>query len=455
MYSRPISSPVFSPVSRSRFTLPLLFSLMCAAVAPAQSVFDVSETNGNFNANGTWVLLSGSGTRPTSGDQIAIISTNLTANIEVAFPSDGTVASLVYGTADEATDIARSIVFRGSGDVSHSLTITGDLTKYDSGTLTFRHRGSSGGELNLAIGGDVNLHAGTLNFGIDASGTRHLRNVSVGGSTQISGGTLNLRLLIDSSLGTLVLNGGTLNLNAGGVENTETKTTFVRSLSGTGGTIGETTTGTGATFTLAITGEPDETSATTHTWSGTITDGSGTGSVAVKKSGVATQVLAGANTYEGGTIVDGGALVVSGSLASTGAVSVAANAAFVAAAMLEVGNLTLANEAILGFDLAQNASLKINGDLDTTGMFTIDFRNTGEAGQLYTGLLTVTGTGADFGTVNFINFGSDGLAGQLTAGQLAGSFTIGAIPEPSHLAALLATVCGVVVFLIRRRRVRE
>lgn len=167
MHSQSMSSPVFVSISRSRFALPLLLSLMCVAVAPAQSVFNVSDTNGSFTTDATWVRLSGTGTRPASGDQIAITSTTLSANTEVSFTSDGTVASLIYGTADVVTDITRSIVFRTSGAVARTLTITGDLTKYDIGTLTFRHRGTAEAtaEFSLAIGGNVSLFDGTLNFG--------------------------------------------------------------------------------------------------------------------------------------------------------------------------------------------------------------------------------------------------------------------------------------------------
>ncbi|RRJ94745.1 hypothetical protein Ga0100231_012035 [Opitutaceae bacterium TAV4] len=458
MHSQSMSSPVFVSISRSRFALPLLLSMMCAAVAPAQSVFNVSDTNGNFNANATWVRLSGTGTQPAPSDQIVITSSDLNKDIEVAFPNNGTVASLTYGTADGATDITRNIVFRGSGDVAHSLTITGDLTKYDSGTLTFRHRGSSGGELNLAIGGDVNLYAGTLNFGIDASGTRHLSNVSVGGVTQISGGTLNLRLFTDSSLGTLVLNGGALNLNAGGVVNGN-RTISVRSLSGTGGTIGETTSGTGATFTLAITGETGDTADTVRTYSGAITNGTGTGAVALKKTGVATQIFAGANTYEGGTTIEQGTLMVTGSLAATGDVSVSSNATFAAGTALTVNNVALASGAILGLDLGANASLSIAGNLVQNGTgeatFTVDFLGTGATGVDYTNLLSVVGTNAFAdATLNYVNFGAEKLSGTLTFAELAGVFSVAAgnIPEPTTFAVLLGVCALALAIRLRQQR---
>lgn len=455
MHSKPpqmLPSVSFSYLHLIRLFTATMLAFVGASTALAQSTFDVSDTNGNFSANATWKLTSGSGTRPGAGDHIAITDTTLTANTEVAFPNDGTVASLVYGTAGTESDTKRSILFRGSGDNARTFTITGNLTKYDSGSLSFSHRGSSTGELMVSIGGNVTLHEGTLNFG-GVTSVRYLSGLTIDGITQISGGTMNLHLSTNTSLGTLVVNKGTLSLNNGNVVNGN-RTIQVRSLSGTGGTISESSTGTGATFTLAITGETADTATTRHTYAGAITNGEGTGTVALKKSGVATQILSGANTYEGGTSVDQGTLIVSGSLAANGDIEVKAQASFVAAASLEVGTVTLADGAILGFDLDQNGSLKINGDLAATGSFTIDFLNSGNSGQLYTSLFSITGTGADFGSVNFINFGAEGLAGQLTAAQLSGSFSIGNIPEPAHLASLLATGCIVAAFLFRHRRSR-
>ncbi len=432
----------------------MTLALASTTPALAQSVFDVANiTTDNFNQNATWVLKSGSASRPGATDQIAITDTSLTANTEVAFPSSGTVASLVYGSSGNETNMTRSIMFRGSGNNTSTFTITGYLTKYDTGSLSFNHRGSGTGELIVGIGGNVSMHEGTLNFGSSPS-TRYLSGLTIGGVTQISGGTMNLHMSVNATLGTLVMNNGTLSLNNGNVVN-GARTIQVRSLSGSGGTIREDSTGTGATFTLEITGETADTNATIHTFSGSITDDTGTGNVALKKGGLATQILEGANTYVGGTIVDKGTLVVSGSLASTGALSVAKDATFVAAAELEVGDVLLADGAILGFDLSQNGSLKINGDLSAAGAFTIDFRNTGESGQLYAGLLSVTGTGGNFGVINFINFGADGLNGQLTATQLSGNFVFGVIPEPACVAALLATACCVVTFWIRRHRMHE
>ena len=93
-----------------------------------------------------------------------------------------------------------------------------------------------------------------------------------------------------SATSIVVMNGGTLNLN--GTSQT------IGGLSGTAGTILNNTAGTSVTLTVAPTGS--------DTFSGTIQNGAGT--VSVNVNGTGTQILAGTNTYSGGTTLSAGTL---------------------------------------------------------------------------------------------------------------------------------------------------
>ncbi len=217
----------------------------------------------------------------------------------------------------------------------------------------------------------------------------------------------------------------------------------------------------GRTLTLAVTkmatnyssgtGILEFTGAGTVMVSGSITDKSATVFTGITQSGTGTLTLAGANTYTGRTTVASGTVKVTGTLAATGALTVAEDATFLVANDITVGNTTFADGAILGFDLnaADGSSLTIAGNL-TGDSFIIDFGGTGIVGETYSNLLSVTGTGADFGSVLFINFGAERSGGTLSATDLSGSFIGGVIPEPSTYAALFGL--AVIAWAVFRRR---
>lgn len=358
-------------------TTPRLFSVFAACISlgfisqlPAQSVFDVSlDAGGNFNTAARWIVISGNATFPASGDNITIVGTDGTGNSttasQVALTTSPTIQNLIYGTSSPETDITRTVIFRGSGSTAKSLTISGDLTKYDSGTLTFRNNiTTSTSLLSLAIQGNVTLHAETLNFGFPAEQHLGLDSLSIAGTTLITGGTMNVLAGVTPSLGALEMSGGSLMLNDLGDE--MTRTIHMRSLSGTGGTIGGSTTVSGSRVILAVTGtEPD-----TNTFAGTITNGNGSGSIAFQKDGNSVQVLTGANTYAGGTIVNSGTLLVAnetGSGVGTGEVVVKNGAIFGGSGLVALGfDHSVTVEA--GGKLTaggSNTSLRLNGGATT------------------------------------------------------------------------------------------
>lgn len=291
---------------------------MLGAENAAASVFDVStdNTTDNWNASTRWTLSSGTGTTPalTGVDSLSFVNTTTTNSIVALNLGSATLSSVTFGTADAGTDVSRQISFRGSGTVARSFATTGDLIKYDSGTLAF-YSVSASGTLAVSVGGNLQVNAGTVNFGRDTS--NNLVGLSVAGTTTISGGTVNIRSSTDSTFGAVSMSGGAFNIAY--LSGISARTISVASLEGNGGTIGQTTTGTGYVTTLAITG------SATKEYSGTISNGTGTGSIAVTKSGAGVQTLSGSNTYASGTTVSAGTLLVNnttGSGLGTGDVAV-------------------------------------------------------------------------------------------------------------------------------------
>lgn len=208
--------------------LPLLRILVPAVLLgsglQAQTVYDLSDADsGNISDAARWIRLSGtSSTTPSTGDTITIVGTQgFTSQAQVAINGTRTIANLVYGTADAGTDIARAVIFRGSGsDNTRALSLSGDLTKYDSGTLTFRNNNTS--MLSLTVQGNVDVHGGALNFGPNTHGG--LNSLNIGGTTTISGGDVFVRLGTTGAFGGIQMSGGTFNLNGGSVLNTDSVT---------------------------------------------------------------------------------------------------------------------------------------------------------------------------------------------------------------------------------------
>lgn len=463
----------------------------------AQVVYDVSDgDSGNISDTLRWIRLSGtSSTTPTTGDSITIVgSLGITTQAQIAMNGNRTIANLTYGTAGAESDIARAIIIRGSGsDNTRVLTLSGDLTKYDSGTLSFRNNNTS--LLQVTVEGNVSVHGGVLHFG--TNNHDGLGSLSVGGTTTITGGVLNLRLGSDASLGALVMNGGTLNLNTSGAVNAASgRTISVRSLNGTGGTIGEdaSTTGSGVTLTLAVTGN----GGGTHAYAGAITDGTGDDSVAFRMAGNGTQILSGANTYRGGTVVESGVLLVrnaTGSGVGVGSVVVVSGAVFGGDGIVALGganSVTIESGGVIAAG-ETGAPLRIDG-AGTTGSLLVmqegarfsfdlgggagsmvDFWNYTDATDLVFNDTVVDFSGVtDAGDYTLFRFYSDAGSTTVSASFLGGlvlgsgleqfetayltygpegvTLTVGhAIPEPATIGALLG-VAGLLFAGGRRRR---
>jgi autotransporter-associated beta strand protein len=168
------------------------------------------------------------------------------------------------------------------------------------------------------------------------------------------------------------------------------------------------------------------------TFSGQIQNG-GTGTMAVTKQGTGTQVLSGACTYSGATIVNNGTLEVDGSLASAvtvntngildgsgtinGTVTINAGGTLAAGSSSAMGTLTLANSPAL--NAGSTNFMRINkGGSPTSDLLT------SMTGVTYGGTLVVTNLGgslANGDTFTLFQSGSGSYAGGFT------SFTLPAL----------------------------
>ncbi len=471
----------------------LLLSLFLPMGSPlhAQSVFDISGSGGKFDVSGSWIVISGTDTVPDATSDVTIMGTDgvtADASITVNDYTSDSLANLVYGTASAGTDIDRTIIFRGTASADRLLAIGGDVTKYDSGLLVFRNNVSTNTSLlNVTVAGNVTVHDGELAFGSNNHG---LNSIAVSGTTTLHGGELSLCLNTDANLGALVVNGGALNLNyaelSGGNKN---RTINVRNLNGTGGTITEDSTGTAAVYTLAITGDD------AADYSGTITNGTGTGTVALLKSGSGQQVLSGENTYAGGTTVTSGSLLVSntsGSGVGTGAVLVQDGGTFGGSGRVRLGEansitveaggwiaaggegsplvldggdstesiLIMEENAGFTFDLSGEAPLVEFWNYEDNTDFVlndnvIDFINAEEG--VYTLFAFYSDDGSTLAESNVasglvLGSGLEGYDVDLVYGENTITLTLAAVPEPGAFAMLLGAGTMGATLVWRRRR---
>ncbi len=234
---RPISKPffqsnfidasgIYSPLKplqipsmmnhKTSFLYPLVgLALTVAAPLSAQSTFDLSALNSaNVSDPARYIVLSGSATTPSEGDAITIVQTDgITSSAQLSMSSSRNIETFTYGTSDGGLDVTREILVRGSGSSVKTLGISGNLTKYDSGTLSFRNHNNS--DLHVNIDGNVDLYNGTMTFGTDSATYRGMGSLSVGGNTTVHNGALNFIQLSQGTLGNLTLAGGTMNMQMG------------------------------------------------------------------------------------------------------------------------------------------------------------------------------------------------------------------------------------------------
>ena len=267
-----------------------------SANAGAKGRFDITGMGNTFtgpiNINAGEVRFSSNGSLGNAGNTVTVDGGRLgilgNANATVDLSSRSILLGSTAGTSISATGGVTNIL-RYDGILQDKVGSNGILVKQGTGTL------SLGGASTYT--GNTAIQAGVLQL--------------TGSNDRLPTGTVVSLGDSSSNLGTFDLNGrnqqiagllSTTGLNATATKNTVTSAT---------------------TATLDI----NVAEGTTRSYGAGTTQNSGviTGAIALKKSGLGTQVLGDANTYSGTTTVDAGTLAVNGSLSTSGSVLVNQN----------------------------------------------------------------------------------------------------------------------------------
>jgi filamentous hemagglutinin family protein len=388
-------------------------------------------------------LVFGGGTLATTSDFI------LSSNRGVTLAGAGRI-----DTADGTTLNYSGVIMDGSG--SHSLTKTGGGTlvlggvnTYDGGTVI------NGGTLSIsadaALGNvpgsaavaNLTINDGTLattsdftlnaNRGITLTGegridTANGTKLSYGGVitdgsgsfrlTKAGGGTLVLGGVNTYDGGT-VINGGTLSISADAALGNVPGSAAVANLTINDGTLATTsdfTLSTNRWVTLTGAGTIDTEDGTTLSYSGVITDG--TGSFRVTKAGGGTLVLGGVNSYDGGTTIGAGRLTASNAsaLGSSGSLIMDGSTVLENTVALDLGLRSVLLNGNVRFETGSN--LNIAGVID-------DGSGVGGFTKSGVGTLLLSGANSYDGTT-VIEGGTARVSNVTALGSTAGSTVVGA-----------------------------
>jgi autotransporter-associated beta strand protein len=218
-----------------------------------------------------------------------------------------------------------TLILSGSNSLSGATNITG-------GTLSITGTNSAGGA--VSVGGSAG-NPGILNLqNSNALGTSVVTAVSRNGGVQLQGG-----ITLPASVSFITSNDGTsgaaMPYAIGNISGDNTINGTITLTAGGGPSVIQSDSG---SLTLAgnitiIAGQSSRgiilqgASTAANTFSGVLSDLSGTSIASITKNGTGTWTITGANTYTGATAVNAGTLVISGdNSAATGAVTVATDA---------------------------------------------------------------------------------------------------------------------------------
>ncbi len=354
--------------------------------------FSLTDSGGNQTIAAPVVLGSNLSVSAATGSSLTLSAavSETSAGKTVTLAGGGKLILSGSNTYSGLTTISTGTLQVGSGGTTGSIDPTSGVT--DNGVLAFSRSGSVTFSKIISGGGNVTmLGPGTLVLSASDTYT---------GGTTVGGGTLQLgnAAAIGSTSGAATISSGVLDLHGyslgvGALSGTGT----INNLSGSG------------TYTLTV-GNGNASS----TFSGGIKNT--TGAIALSKTGTGTLILAGANTYTGGTKVSGGTLDFSTPAAtpSEGIVTV-----------------TGGGRVVLGALLTASAP-SVSSDSDLAAADTAATTSPATAG----GAVATGGGGPSPG-------GTDSMAeGAATA----------AVPEPSTFALLGVAAIGLLGYASRRKR---
>jgi autotransporter-associated beta strand protein len=369
----------------------------------------------------------------------------------------------------------------GTLEVSTGFSTSRTITLGDAAS-TFQVDASQTYTVTSAIGGSGALNkTGSGIMVLNAANTYSGGTILAAGTLQLSGSGI-----LGSTSGALTVNGGTLDLNG--------SNQGVGNFTGSGGTILNNATATNVILTIG------NNNGTGGNYAGVIADRtSGTGTVALTKTGTGTITLSGTNTYTGATTVNGGSLFVNGSTASgsaitvnnsgttlggsgtiNGSINVASSGANLSpgasgvgsTAILHTGAVTLASGSSFNVDINGTTAgtaydqVSVAGAVNLGGILTSNLVVTAGASLainqkfyilLNDGMDAISGTFAQGTTVTasngdvfLINYADNGDGGTLGNDI---SLTVTALPEPSTYAVGILALCALGYH--RRHRLRR
>ena len=402
----------------------------------SQTVGAISITaaaaSGNTIQNGS---LTGSSYAASNTSGNAMVTAGLLVNGSIGFTMSGAGGTVTLAGANTYTGTtavnAGTLAVSGSGTLGNgaalalgggtldlgttsqtagALSITaaaasGDTFKNGSITATSYAASNSSGEAivsaNLLVNGSAGLN-------MSGAGILTLKGANTyTGGTDISNGEVQM-----GGSGTLGNTSGSLTINSGMLDLNGTSQS-VGNLTGSGGTIANDHSSGTATLTIG-TGNYGG-----GNYAGVIADnsGSGTGKLALAKTGTASITLGNTNTYSGATTVSAGGLVVSGNLGNT-AVAVSPGATF--SAQPGSGSGYAGTSATVG-----TSGLTLSGGASSAGNFSMVDNAIGSFRFGTGGLTTITSTvlpmltfeiGGSAGSIDCLDLGAMGGNASIAAG---------------------------------------
>ena len=314
------------------------------------------------------------------------------------------------------------------GASSGALTINAGTLEVSTGFSTSRNvtLGDSASTFQIDTSQtytETGVISGTGTLNKTGLGTMVLGANTYNGGTAVTAGTLKLGAsgTFGSTSGALTVNAGTVDLNG--------QNATVGALSGIGGTILNNSSGSPSTLTIGQ-GNAD------GSYAGVIADHtSGTGTVALTKTGTGTETLTGANTYTGATTVNAGALFVNGSTAFGSAISVNNSGTTLGGSGTIGGSVTLASSGTnlspgpsgvgsigilqtgsVTLSLGSNFNVDISGT--TAGVSYDELKVTGSVSITGSNLVITAGPSLSIGQTFYIvlNDGTDAITGTFAQG---------------------------------------